>query len=68
MMSAKHILALILTACRAESITRLRISPEGTATVISEFAFDDEALAIIGDLDDSPEDVLRALSEGPKRR
>ncbi len=56
-------LALVLTACRAESITRLRISPEGTVTVISEFAFDDEALAIIGNLDDTPEDVLRALSE-----
>lgn len=57
------VLSLVLTACRAESITRLRISPEGTATVVSEFAFDDEALAIIGNLDDSPEDVLRALSE-----
>lgn len=56
-------LALLLTACRAESATRLRISAEGTATVISEFAFDEEALAIIGDLDDTPEDVLRALSE-----
>ena len=41
----------------------MRISPEGTATVISEFAFDEEALAIIGDLDDTPEEVLRALSE-----
>jgi hypothetical protein len=57
------VLALLLTACRAESITRLRISPDGTATVISEFAFDDEALALIGDLDDTPEEVLRALSE-----
>ncbi|RZV47349.1 MAG: hypothetical protein EX267_01410 [Acidimicrobiia bacterium] len=57
------LLALLLGACRAESITRLRIAPEGTATVISEFAFDEEALAIIGDLDDTPEDVLRALSE-----
>jgi len=56
-------LTLVLGACRAESITRLRISPEGTATVVSEFAFDDEALALIGNLDDSPEDVLRALSE-----
>jgi hypothetical protein len=56
-------LAMVLGACRAESITRLRISPEGTATVVSEFAFDDEALALIGNLDDSPEDVLRALSE-----
>lgn len=56
-------LALVLTACRSESVTLLRISPEGTATVISEFAFDDEALAIIGDLDDTPEEVLRALSE-----
>lgn len=57
------VLALLLAACRGESVTRLRISPEGTATVISEFAFDDEALAIIGDLDDTPEEVLRALSE-----
>ncbi|NNC91349.1 MAG: hypothetical protein HKN80_02530 [Acidimicrobiia bacterium] len=57
------VLALLLTACRAESITRLRILPEGTATIISEFAFDDEALQLIGDLDDTPEDVLRALSE-----
>ncbi|MGI9648952.1 MAG: hypothetical protein ACR2OI_10565 [Acidimicrobiia bacterium] len=56
-------LTLLVTACRGESVTRLRISPEGTATVISEFAFDDEALAIIGDLDDTPEEVLRALSE-----
>jgi len=56
-------LALILAGCRAESVTRLRISPEGTATVISEFAFDEEALAIIGDQNDTPEDVLRALSE-----
>ncbi len=56
-------LALLLTACRAESVTRLRISPEGTATVISEFAFDEEALAVIGDLDDTPEQVLSALSE-----
>ena len=56
------LLAFLLGACRAESITRLRIAPEGTATVISEFAFDEEALAIIGDLDDTPEDVLRALS------
>ena len=55
--------AFMLGACRAESVTRLRISPEGTATVVSEFAFDDEALALIGNLDDSPEDVLRALSE-----
>jgi hypothetical protein len=55
--------ALLTTACRGESVTLLRISPEGTATVISEFAFDDEALAIIGDLDDTPEEVLRALSE-----
>ncbi len=54
---------LLLASCRAESVTRLRISPQGTATVVSEFAFDDEALAIIGDLDDTPEDVLRALSE-----
>jgi hypothetical protein len=44
-------------------VTLVRISPEGTATIISEFAFDDEALAIIGDRDDSAEDVLRALSE-----
>ena len=57
------LLAFLLGSCRAESITRLRIAPEGTATVISEFAFDEEALAIIGDLDDTPEDVLRALSE-----
>jgi len=57
------VLTLVLTACRGESVTRLRISPEGTATVISEFAFDDEALAIIGDLDDTPEEVLRTLSE-----
>lgn len=57
------VLALVLTACRAESITRLRILPEGTATIISEFAFDEEALQLIGDLDDTPEDVLRALSE-----
>ena len=56
-------LALVLTGCRAESITRLRILPEGTATIISEFAFDEEALQLIGDLDDTPEDVLRALSE-----
>jgi len=56
------VLALVLTACRAESVTRLRISPQGTATIISEFAFDEEALAIIGDLDDTPEDVLRVLS------
>ncbi|MDH3540759.1 MAG: hypothetical protein OEP52_12220, partial [Acidimicrobiia bacterium] len=56
-------LALLLTACRAESITRLRISPEGTASVISEFAFDEEALELIGGLDDAPEDVLRALSQ-----
>lgn len=56
------LLAFVLGACRAESITRLRILPEGTATVISEFAFDEEALAIIGDLDDTPEEVLRALS------
>lgn len=56
------LLMLVLTACRAESVTRLRVSPEGTATVISEFAFDEEALAVIGDLDDSPEDVLRTLS------
>ena len=54
---------LLVTACRGESVTRLRISPEGTATVISEFAFDEEALAIIGDLDDTPEQVLGALSE-----
>lgn len=57
------LLAFLLGACRAESITRLRIAPEGTATIISEFAFDEEALAIIGDLDDTPEEVLRALSE-----
>jgi hypothetical protein len=56
-------MVLVLTACRGESVTILRISPEGTATIISEFAFDDEALAIIGNLDDTPEDVLRALSE-----
>ncbi len=54
--------ALILTSCRGESITRLRIAPEGTATLVSEFAFDEEALAIIGDLDDTPSEVLQALS------
>ncbi len=54
--------AVLLTACRAESITRLRIDPTGTVTVISEFAFDEEALGVIGGLDDTPEDVLRALS------
>ncbi len=57
------LLALVLTACRAESVTRLRIAPEGTASVISEFAFDEEALELIGGIDDAPEDVLRALSE-----
>ena len=57
------VVALLLTACRGESVTRLRIDPSGTVTVISEFAFDEEALALIGDLEDTPEDVLRALSE-----
>jgi hypothetical protein len=61
--SVLAVLALLLGACRVESVTRLRISPEGTATVISEFAFDEEALAAIGNLDDTPEEVLRALSE-----
>jgi hypothetical protein len=55
-------LAVILTGCRAESVTLLRISPDGTATVVSEFAFDEEALAVIGDQNDTPDDVLRALS------
>lgn len=55
--------AIALTACRGESVTRLRIAPEGTATLVSEFAFDEEALGIIGELDDTPEDVLRALAE-----
>ena len=57
------IIALVLGACRGESVTRLRISPEGTAAVVSEFAFDEEALEIIGGIDDTPEDVLAALSE-----
>ena len=57
------IVALVLTSCRGESVTRVRISPEGTATVISEFAFDEEALSIIGEIDDTPEEVLRALSQ-----
>lgn len=57
------IMALVLGACRGESVTRLRISPEGTATVISEFAFDEEALEIIGGADDTPADVLAALAE-----
>ena len=55
-------MTLVLTACRGESVTRLQISPEGTATLISEFAFNEEALAIIGDLDDTPSEVLAALS------
>lgn len=55
--------ALVLGACRGESVTRLRIAPEGTTTLISEFAFDEEALGIIGELDDTPEEVLRALAE-----
>lgn len=55
--------ALAAAGCRGESITRLRIDPSGAVTIISEFAFDEEALAIIGDLDDAPEDVLAALSE-----
>ena len=57
------VVALVLTACRGESITRLRIDPSGTVTVISEFAFDEEALALIGDLDAAPEEVLQSLSE-----
>lgn len=56
-------LAFVLTACRAESVTRVRIDPSGTTTVISEIAFDDEALAVIGNRGEDPEDVLRALSE-----
>lgn len=54
---------LALAACRGESITRVRIAPDGTATLVSEFAFDEEALAIIGDLDDTPSEVLAALAQ-----
>lgn len=56
-------LALVVTACRVESITRIRVDPEGKTTVISEIAFDDEALERIGNRGDDPEDVLRSLSE-----
>lgn len=57
------VIALASASCRGESVTRLRIAPEGTTTLISEFAFDEEALSIIGELDDTPEQVLAALSE-----
>lgn len=56
-------IALVLGACRAESVTRVRIGPEGKTTVISEIAFDDEALEVIGNQGEDPEDVLRSLSE-----
>ncbi|NIP95930.1 MAG: hypothetical protein GWO24_21845, partial [Akkermansiaceae bacterium] len=56
--------ALVLGACRAESVTRIRIDPDGKTTVISEIAFDDEALeVVIGNQGEDPREVLRALSE-----
>ena len=55
--------ALVLTGCRAESVTRVRIHPDGNATVIAEGAFDEEALELIGEADDRPEDVLTAIAE-----
>jgi hypothetical protein len=55
--------ALVLASCRGESITRVRISPDGTAILISEFAFDEEALGFIGELDDTPTEVLQALAQ-----
>jgi hypothetical protein len=55
--------ALVTTACRAESVTRVRIESNGAASLVSEVAFDDEALELIGEEGDTPEDVLAALAE-----
>ncbi len=55
--------ALFLGACRAESATRIRIDPDGKTTVISEIAFDDRALEVIGNQGEDPREVLRSLSE-----
>lgn len=55
--------ALLLGACRAESVTLIRVNPDGKTAVISEFAFDDEALEAIGGQADDPEEVLRGISE-----
>lgn len=57
------LLALLLTACRAESVTRVRIEPDGMASVISEGAFDEEALQLIGQTGDTPADVLGSLAD-----
>lgn len=55
--------AVLLGACRAESVTLIRVDPDGKTAVISDIAFDDEALDAIGGLGDDPVDVLRTLSK-----
>ena len=55
--------ALLLGACRAESVTLIRVDPDGKTAVISEIAFDDEALEAIGKNGDDPQEVLRLLSQ-----
>lgn len=57
------VVALVVTGCRAESVTRVRIEADGTASVISEGAFDAEALELIGQVGDTPDDVLASLAD-----
>ena len=57
------LLAIVVTvaSCRAESVTRVTIEPDG-ASVDNEVAFDEEALDLIGTSDATDDQVLQSMA------
>lgn len=56
------LLALIITGCRAESITQVDMISNDAATVVVELGFDHEALTFMGEEGQSPFEVITEVA------